>query len=80
MSARIQAESSRRPKTVPVSALPHERIRHQDVGVRVADVSDGVPSRRGPEIQISGLRTDEDVAVVRAAAAVVNAEGVLDWD
>lgn len=78
--AGVQAESSGGAEGGAVAAVPHGRVGDEDVGVGVADVADRVFTGGSSELQVAGVGADEDVAVIRAAAAVVDAEGVVDRD
>lgn len=80
MCARVEAKGGSGAEVGAVPAPPHGRVGNENVRVRVADVEDRVPPRRGSEVEGTGVGADEDVAVVGAAAAVVDAEGVADGD
>lgn len=51
------------------------------MGVVVADSANRVSTGRGSELEGGGVgAADEDVSVVWAATAFVDAEGVVNWD
>lgn len=80
MSAGVEAEGPRGAKIVSIGAGPHGWIVDENVGIRIAHITNRVPARRGAEFELAGVGAYEDVAVIRAAAAVVDAEGVADRD
>ncbi|GMN36368.1 hypothetical protein TIFTF001_005975 [Ficus carica] len=79
--AGVEAEGSGGTEVVSVVAVPHEGVDDEDVGIGpVVYGPNRVASRRRSEIEIAGFRADQEVPVVRASAAVVNAERVVNWD
>lgn len=80
VGAGVEAEGGGGAEAGAVAAPPHGRVGDENVGVRVADVADGIPSGGSAEVEVAGVGADEDAAVVGAAAAVVDAEGVVDGD
>lgn len=84
--AGVQAEGARvGAEAGPVRAGPRGGVQDHEVGpaaVGVGDGADGVPAGRGAEVEgaAAGGRAREEVAVVRAAAPVVDAERVRDPD
>lgn len=79
VGARVEAERPRRPEVVPVLAVPHEGIRHQNMRVGVADILDRIPPGRRPEQQLAGDARN-NVPVVRTAATIINSQRVLNRD
>jgi len=61
-------------------ARPHGRVRHHQVRVGVVRTGDRVSARRGAEAERGVVRAGEHVAVVGAAAPVVDAQRVADRD
>lgn len=77
MRARVKAKRTRRAEVVAVQAVPHEWVDQQDVRISVAYVANWVSAGGGPELQIAGVRANEEVTVIRAATSVVDAERVV---
>lgn len=80
VGAAVEAEGSGGAEGGAVAAVPHGGVGEEDVRVGVADVEDRVFAGWSSEVQVAGVGADEDAAVVGAAAAVVDAEGVVDRD
>lgn len=80
MSARIEAERLRWTKIVAVLTVPHERIDDKDVRICVAYAVNWISSRRCSELEFSQLGAIQNMSVVRAAAAVIDAERIRDRD
>lgn len=80
VGARVEAKGRGRAEVGAVSAPPHGGVSDKNMRVRVADVEDRIPPGRGAEVEGARVGADEDAAVVGAAAAVVDAEGVADGD
>lgn len=78
MGARVEAEGGGGAEVIAVTAAPHGGVGDEEVWVRVADVADWIPARRGPELQLAQVGADEDAAVVQAATPLVHPERVVD--
>lgn len=78
VGAGVEAEGSGGPEVLGVVAVPHWGVSDFDVALCVAYGLDWVCSWGGSQLELAGSGAVEDVAVVWAAAAVVDSEGVVD--
>jgi hypothetical protein len=78
--ARVQAEGRRVDGGEGPRARPHGRVRHDEVRVGVVRAGHRVRAGRGAEAERGVVGAGEHVPVVRAAAPVVDAQRVADWD
>lgn len=80
MGAGIEAKGAGRAEIVAVLAIPHKRVGNDEMRVGIADGANRVPTRWGSEFEIVLIGAYQHVAVVGAAAAVVDAEWVVNGD
>jgi len=61
-----------------ILTVPHEWISDQNVRISIANIVNGVSARRGSDFELSGVRTRQNVSVVGASTAIVNAKRVFN--
>ncbi|PON91268.1 hypothetical protein TorRG33x02_128310, partial [Trema orientale] len=81
VSTCVEAKRSGGTEVVAVLAVPHERVGEKNVGIgTVAYGPNRVASGRRSKLEIARFGAHKEVSVVRAAAAVVDAERVVYGD
>lgn len=80
MRACVETEGSGGTKVIAILTMPHEWIVKKNVMVRVAYAVNWVSPGGRSELELAVVGAHEHVSIIRASAAVVDAERVVNWD